>query len=50
MATDFLGENLLQFLDSERLAKGVLSWLGKLLAQLLYVVFEAAGLDTMHVG
>ena len=27
-----------------------LSWLGKLLAQLLHVVFEAAGLGTMDVA
>ena len=50
MATDFLAQNSLQLQRAKGIVKGVLSWLGKLLAQLLQVVFEAAGLGTMHVG
>lgn len=50
MASDFLYEDSLQLLGAECLAKGVLSCLGKLLAQLLHVVFEVTGLGTMHMG
>lgn len=50
MAANFLSEDLLQLVGAECLAKAVLPCLGKLLAQLLDVVFVAAGLGTMHVG
>jgi hypothetical protein len=50
MASNFLQEYSLQLLGAECLVQGVLSCLGKLLSQLLHVVFEVAALGTMHVG
>lgn len=50
MVANFLQEYLIDFLGGECMLKTALSGLGKLLAQLQHVVFEAGELVTMHVG
>ena len=50
MVANFFQEYLIDFLGVKCLLKGALSGLGKLLAQLQHVVFEAGELVTMHVG